>query len=117
LRSVARLAVDHARALLKVDGAVIFSYDAEQHMLNPVAETESSTPELPTPPGEGAIGLAFESGLPVVIDDYQHWDLAQPNSAQRGIVSALAVPLIAGDQPVGALGVWTYVSRAFPAEE
>jgi diguanylate cyclase (GGDEF)-like protein/PAS domain S-box-containing protein len=117
VRSVARLAIDHARALLKVDGSVIFSYDAEQHMLIPIAETESSKPELPTAPGEGAIGLAFESGLPVVIGDYQNWDLAVPNSQDRGMVSALAVPLIAGDQPVGALGVWTYTARAFPAEE
>jgi len=114
---VARLAIDHARALLKVDGSVIFSYDPDLHMLLPVAETESKVPEPPTPPGEGAIGLAFESGLPVVVDDYQHWDLAVPASQSRGMVSALAVPLIAGDRPVGALGVWTYQPRSFPAEE
>ena len=117
MRSVARLAVDHARALLKVDGSVIFSWDPDGHLLVPVAETDSPVPEPSIAPGAGAIGLAFESGLPVVVEDYQHWDQAVPVSRSRGMVSALAVPLIAGDQPVGALGVWTYQTRAFPAEE
>jgi diguanylate cyclase (GGDEF)-like protein/PAS domain S-box-containing protein len=117
VRSVARLAIDHARALLKVDGAVIFSYDPDRELLVPIAETESKVPEGPITTGEGAIGLAFDTGLPVVIEDYQGWELKLAESAERGVVSALAVPLIAADKPVGALGVWTYEARQFPAEE
>jgi diguanylate cyclase (GGDEF)-like protein/PAS domain S-box-containing protein len=82
-----------------------------------VAETESPVPEPPVAPGEGAIGLAFEAGLPVVVTDYQTWEHALPASAARGMVAAIAVPLIAGDRPIGALGVWTYQARAFTAEE
>ncbi len=117
VRAVARLAVDNARSLLDVEAAVVFTYDAERRLLLPVCETESAVPEAPAIPGEGAIGIAFETGLPVVVDDYQAWANAIPGSASRGMVSAIAVPLIAGDRPVGALGMWTYQRRIFTAEE
>ncbi len=117
LRAVARLAVDHARSLVGVDAAAIFDYDEERRLLVPVGETESSAEEAPVVPGEGAIGLAFETGLPVLINDYQRWEHAVSTSAARGMVAAIAVPLISGERPVGALGAWTYEPRDFTAEE
>ncbi len=117
LRAVARLAVDHARALLGVEAAVIFDYDEERNLLLPVGETESAAAESPVLPGQGAIGLAFETCVPVIVPDYTNWEHALPGSAARGMISAIAVPLISGDHPIGVLGAWTYSRRAFTAED
>ncbi len=113
---IARMAVEHAQRLLHVDGAVVFVFDAVTGLLQPLHETASAVSEPPVIPGEGAIGLAFQKGEPVTIDDYRSWDQAIPESARRGIVSVLAVPLVA-DHPIGAVGVWTYEARRFMAED
>jgi len=107
------LAVGHACELLGCDGAVVFSWDPQAALLRPLAESESTSSEPPCRSGEGAVGLAFESGEPVVIDDYALFEKAMPNSAARGMVSAAAVPLLVDDRAVGALGVWTYHPRRF----
>lgn len=117
VNDVARLAADHARALLGAGAAVVFTLDPDRQLLRPAGETESPVAEVPVAPGEGAIGRAFESGLPVIVDDYRCWEMAVPAAAARGMVAAMAVPLITGDRPLGALGVWTYEPRHFGAEE
>src|SRR5439155_24795923 len=76
-------------------------------------ETKSAVPEQPVQPGEGAIGRAYASGLPVIIENYQAWSEALPNSMQRGLASTMAVPLMIDDRPAGVLGVWTYEPRLF----
>ena len=114
---VASVAVEHAQRLLRCDGAVVFVWDDESGLLQPLRETSSAVPEPPLKPGEGAIGRAFVSGEPVIIDDYQRWDSAVAESASRGMASALAVPLMIEDQPAGALGVWTYEARRFSEED
>ena len=114
---VAKLAVDHARLLLAADGAVVFAFDVTTGLLEPVQETESPVSEPPIAPGEGAIGIAFRTSKPVRIDDYQNWEHSIQESARRGMVSGLAVPLIAEDRPIGALGVWTLDQRAFTDSE
>ncbi len=116
-RTVARLAVDHARTLLAADAAVVYAFDEERGLLFPLAETESQVPEPPLTPGMGAVGLAFDMGLPVVVEDYQAWKHAVPAAVARGTVSVLAVPLISGERRIGALGAWTYTPRAFTAED
>jgi len=115
--AVAELAVSRARSLTGADGAVVFAYDAPTRLLLPLHETESAVEEPPVRPGQGAIGMAFKSGAPVVVDDYRTWKHAVPQSQVRGMVSALAVPLLSDDRPIGALGVWTYEPRAFSERE
>jgi diguanylate cyclase (GGDEF)-like protein/PAS domain S-box-containing protein len=112
---VARLVVDHACALLAVDGGVVYSWDAASNLLQPLHETESSAREPSVAPGEGAVGKAYQSEKPVVVSDYRLWKHALPQSAARGMVSALAVPLFGHNRPIGVLGVWTYKRRRFSA--
>ena len=114
---LARLAVDHARDLLRVDGAVVFVWDDVTGLLQPLQETASDSEEPPVRPGEGAIGIAFARGEAVIIPDYQAWVGAIPDSAKRGMVSAVAVPMRIGDRNAGALGVWTYKPRRFSAAD
>src|SRR5439155_21441599 len=115
--SVAELAVARAKTLAGADGAVVYAYDAPTRLLLPLHETESAVEEPPCRPGQGAIGMAFKSGVPVVVDDYRTWKHAMPQSQVRGMASALAVPLMSDDRPIGALGVWTYEPRAFTERE
>ncbi len=114
---VARLAVEQARELLGVDGAVVLSFDTVTGLLQPMEETKSGAAEPLTMPGEGAAGLAFQSGRPVRVADYRTWRHAIPQAAGRGMVSGMAVPLAFEQRPIGALGVWTYAPRAFGPDD
>ena len=114
---VARLVVEHARRLLGVDGAVVFGWDAASNLLQPLFETESAVREPSVAPGQGAIGLAFEREGPVVVSDYASWEQRVEQSAARGMVSTVAVPLVGADHPIGVLGVWTYRPRTFSAAD
>ena len=114
---LAKLAVGNACELLGADGAVVFEWDEQAGLLQPVAESESSSSEPACRPGEGAIGVAFERCEPVIVDDYATFDKVVASSAARGMVSAAAVPLVVDDRPIGALGVWTYSPRRFKSSE
>jgi diguanylate cyclase (GGDEF)-like protein/PAS domain S-box-containing protein len=113
--TVARVSVERTRLLLGVDGAVVYCYDPDAGLLVPLFETESAVEEPPVAPGEGAIGQAFQRAAPVLVPDYRGWEHALERSQRRGMVSALAVPLITEDRPVGAAGIWTYAPRDFTA--
>ncbi|HEX6547700.1 MAG TPA: EAL domain-containing protein [Candidatus Dormibacteraeota bacterium] len=114
---VARLAVDSARPLIKADGVVVYAYDTPSGYLNPLYEDGSTQPETPVRPGEGAIGLAFQTGHPIRVEDYNRWEHALRESKGKGMVAVLAVPLIAEDQPIGAIGVWNYQPREFTVDD
>jgi diguanylate cyclase (GGDEF)-like protein/PAS domain S-box-containing protein len=115
--TVSRLAVERASELLGIDGAVIFVWDEAARLLLPIYETPSTASEGAVRRGEGAIGIAFETCSPVLLDDYQSWEHAIAGSTARGMVSAMAVPLVADENPIGALGLWTYESRHFTADD
>ena len=115
--ALARLAVEHAGALLNVDGVVVYGWDEAARVLRPLYETRSPAEEPVVVSGEGAIGMAFESCKAIIIEDYQSWEHRVTQSASRGMVSALAVPLVTGDRAIGSLGVWTYQQRQFTPEE
>ena len=114
---VAQLAVEHAARLLSADGAVVFSFDVTSGLLEPLRETESPVKEPPIAPGEGAVGIAFRTRQPVRVDDYQTWEHSIGVSASRGMRSAVAVPLLSDDHPIGAIGVWSLKVRSFTDAE
>ena len=114
---VARSAAVLALPLLQVDGAVVYAWDPAVGRLTPLWETDSPASEAALDPGEGAIGRAFLTAEPVAVDDYAAWEHAIPASRDRGMASGLAVPMLVGDRPVGALGVWTYRRHRFTAEQ
>ena len=67
--------------------------------------------------GKGAVGIAFATGRPVVVPDYQRWDLAISRSAASGIQSGAAIPLVVGDRPIGVLALRSYVPTHLSAEQ
>jgi diguanylate cyclase (GGDEF)-like protein len=55
--------------------------------------------------GEGAMGLALETGLPVVVDDYQSWEHRSPKYDKGDWHAVVAVPLAIAGRPVGVIGI------------
>ena len=112
-KELAKLAVERCRALLQVDGTVLFHYDPEEGLLVPLHETAKGVVDQSLKPGEGAIGLAFSTRRPYAVEDYKHWEHHLEGPSDRGLVSGLSYPLVAGDQAIGVLGVWTNEKRTW----
>jgi len=71
-------------------------------------------------PGQGVAGQVWESGAPVVINDYATWRGRVPNPNHDGFIRAvIGVPLKSGAQVIGVLGMAydTSAQRSFGDEE
>jgi PAS domain S-box-containing protein len=71
-------------------------------------------------PGEGVAGRVWESGAPVVINDYASWPERVSNPKHDGFIRAvIGVPLTSGAQVIGVLGMAydTSSERNFGDEE
>ena len=103
--SLASLVVTQARTLLSSQDATLFWWDPASLSLHSLADTFSSPLTYALASGEGAAGRAFQSGAPVVIDDYTSWPHAIGEVVGRGMRCVIAVPLLVDNAPVGALAV------------
>jgi diguanylate cyclase (GGDEF)-like protein/PAS domain S-box-containing protein len=118
LSELGRLVVDRARQLLKAESATLRWWD-------PVTETLrllASEPPLEgrgerISSGEGTLGEAFERREPVLIDNYPEAEHTVPWAVASGIKAAMGVPVMAREQPLGALGVATQRDRRFTRQE
>jgi signal transduction histidine kinase/DNA-binding response OmpR family regulator len=116
--ALARVVTDKAGEMLGGHHATLSWFDGQDGLLHVVAEThQQPMTEAAFPPGEGATGVAFESGQPVVVEDYQSWPNNHDSAGRRGGKSVIAVPLLANDRPVGALSVHTEVQHRFSRED
>lgn len=56
-------------------------------------------------PGEGLAGVIWQTGNPLIINDYDSWP-GRVDNYRRGVLSAvMGVPLISGSQVLGVLGL------------
>lgn len=55
--------------------------------------------------GQGVTGQVFETGEAVLVEDYASWSRRLPQFAGAPFTSALAVPLLAGGELLGVLGI------------
>jgi putative methionine-R-sulfoxide reductase with GAF domain len=71
------------------------------------------------PIGKGMAGLAVQRKQPVSVCNLQTdaSGAARPGAKATGMEGALVVPLLAGDEAVGALGIANRAPRAFTLEE
>ena len=67
-------------------------------------------------PGEGVAGKMLQSGAPLVVDDYGHWEGRSPDWEAEPLTAVLGVPLKRGGQIIGALN-FSEVSRARSFDE
>jgi GAF domain-containing protein len=54
-------------------------------------------------PGEGIAGKVLQSGAPLTVDDYRHWEGRSPDWEAEPLTAALGVPLKRGEQVIGVL--------------
>ena len=67
--------------------------------------------------GEGVAGRVWQSGAPLVVEDYDSWE-GRMDDFPRGRIRALVgVPLLSGADTVGTLGVARDSSDERPFEE
>jgi PAS domain S-box-containing protein len=55
--------------------------------------------------GDGLVGQVWQSGLPLVVDDYHAWSGRLPDPAREVLRAMVGVPLKSGDQVVGVIGL------------
>ena len=72
----------------------------------------------PTPRGQGLAWIVIESRKPLLLPDYREHPKALPHWIDAGVRSFLGVPLIAGEEVIGGLGLFSLTKhRPFGDEE
>ena len=72
----------------------------------------------PTPRGQGLAWIVIESRKPLLLPDYREHPKALPHWVDAGVRSFLGVPLIAGEEVIGGLGLFSLTKhRPFGDEE
>jgi signal transduction protein with GAF and PtsI domain len=71
------------------------------------------------PVGKGLAGMAVERKEPVTVCNLQSdsGSGARPGAKATGMEGAIVVPILAGEQAIGALGIGNRVERTFTEEE
>jgi diguanylate cyclase (GGDEF)-like protein/PAS domain S-box-containing protein len=118
LAELGRLVVDRARQLLKSESATLRWWDPATGSLRllaaiPPAEARSERIAV----GEGTLGQAFERQEPAVIENYGEAADTVAWAVEGGVRSALGVPVMAREEPLGALGVATHSDRHYSRQE
>ncbi|HXJ84144.1 MAG TPA: response regulator [Candidatus Methylomirabilis sp.] len=126
LETVLTVIVSHAVQLTGTDGGAIYEYSAPTQTFD-LRATHQMEPELiealrahPPRLGEGTVGRAAASGMPVQIadidEDLSYGERLREIFRRHGYGARLAVPLIREDQIVGALVVRRKAAGSFSPE-
>ncbi|MHB8508243.1 MAG: GAF domain-containing protein, partial [Candidatus Dormibacteria bacterium] len=117
-RALAGLAANKAKQLLSGQVAALQVWDRRAELLRTIAR--SGIEDAPIPAvrrGQGAAGIAFATGQPVVIPDYAAWDMGVRWARDLGAKSILAVPLLVQDHAIGSLTISFNERHCFTVEE
>src|ERR1051326_9261144 len=55
--------------------------------------------------GQGLVGLVWQTGQPVTVNDYANWPGRIPAPVYDAVRAAVAVPITSGSETVGVFGV------------
>ncbi|MCC7366841.1 MAG: response regulator [Chloroflexi bacterium] len=99
------LVLTEARRLLEANGVTLYlwnetSGELQAHRRFP---PERQRAMLVRRPGEGLVGMAFETRAPMWINRYRAWSGAMPDGVEAGVQAAVAAPLVLGDERLGVL--------------
>lgn len=124
LRHATNIVVDEVIKLLGVDDVRIFLYDRDKDELVIYHDFRIPLPsELPMPhrlkPDQGLAGMVFTQRSPITVRDMWSDPRIIPREAVKkmGLRSALAVPLIIGQEPNGVFAIFTKSRRHFSKGE
>ena len=67
-------------------------------------------------PGEGVAGKVLQSGAPLAVDDYSHWEGRSPDWEAEGLTAVLGMPLKCGEQVIGVV-TFDEIARARSFDE
>lgn len=56
-------------------------------------------------PGEGVAGKVWQTGMPMVIEDYKNWPYRLPTDRSQRLEHLTGVPLLSGSETVGVIGI------------
>jgi diguanylate cyclase (GGDEF)-like protein/PAS domain S-box-containing protein len=114
---VALVAATQVCRLLECDDAVVRWWNARSARLELLADTrpDRSGRVGDIARGEGAVGIAFASASPVVVEDYARWEHQVSSSIAVG--SGVAVPLLLQESAVGVLAIYSRESRRYKETE
>jgi L-methionine (R)-S-oxide reductase len=116
-------ALDDAIAHLKADSGTIHLKDPDRRVLLLAASRNIPQPVLDivkeVPWGKGMAGVAVEKLRPVSVCNIQATTSGdvRPGARDTGMQGALVVPMMQGEEAVGAFGVGAIGDREFNAEE
>ncbi|MEO8633312.1 MAG: EAL domain-containing protein [Chloroflexota bacterium] len=110
---VALVAATQLCRLLDCDDAVVRWWNADRSALELLADTrpDRSGRAGDIARGEGAVGIAFSTAAPVIVEDYARWEHQVSSSIAVG--SGVAVPLLLQDSTVGALAIYSRQARRY----
>jgi len=117
---IAQLAVKGAAPLLQADAAYVWMWDDQAEVLRIIARHDpgaTASAKQDSRVGESIVGQVFVQRQPVVVDDYQSWEFARRTMASSGAKSAMGVPLLINDRPIGTLVVHNYQQRPFDGRQ
>ncbi|MFN8635928.1 MAG: response regulator [Chloroflexota bacterium] len=102
---ILNLVLAEARRLLTASGVALFMWDAETKLLQPARFSPPLPTNRPQPrrPGEGLVGMAFDAGAPLWVNDYGRWAGAVGTARQAGVAAGVAAPLILGGETIGVI--------------
>jgi diguanylate cyclase (GGDEF)-like protein len=116
--ALARLVIDHSRAMTGFDAAGLYWAESPGQDLLPLADNAPSESNRPASikAGTGAAGTAYETGKPVVVEDYRSWSRQVARYAVR-VKTIIALPLRIEQHTMGVLVVRSYSRRQVSAED
>jgi sigma-B regulation protein RsbU (phosphoserine phosphatase) len=112
--------MDRVRELMAVDTAAVLLLDpSEQFLIATVARgiEEEVHQGVRIPLGRGFAGRIAEGRHWVAIEQVDHSNVLNPILREKGIVSLLGVPLMAGGAVLGVLHVGTLTGRRFTEQD
>jgi PAS domain S-box-containing protein/putative nucleotidyltransferase with HDIG domain len=86
---------------------------SQELVLNAVYGYDEALIGMRHAPEEGVVGCVAQTKKPVIVKDYSSWEARSPQWADQSVGSVIGVPLMRGDQLLGALTIDRPVSQPF----
>ena len=108
LSDVLKRVLDLAVEVVQADAGAIGLIAADGNSLSYpyIVGVPSSLKRESTPKGEGLAWRLIETRKPILLHEYSHHPSALPEWVEAGVHSFMGFPLIAGDMPIGTMGLF-----------
>jgi GAF domain-containing protein len=119
LSDVLKKVLDLAVEVVQADAGAIGLIAPDGNSLNYpyLIDVPSSLKRESTPKGEGLAWRLIETRKPILLHEYSHHPSALPQWVEVGVHSFMGLPLIAGDEPIGTMGLFIKEKERVFAEE